>query len=1405
MRFRFKAWPSILAAGLAVLFLSTCGKESPTEPPGPSEPPPPASVATRITITPSSLAFTSLATTQNLSAVVYDQNGQVMSGAALTWTSSNTAVATVTAQGVVRSIGVGNARITVRSGNASATVEVKVGQTAASIRLSPSMLTIMDLGGTGTFRATVLDAGGTAIPGAQVAWTSSDSTVATVNAEGLVTAVGSGMADITATSNGATAKGTVLVALRPAALQVAPATARLTAVGETLQLVVMAQDVEGDTIMNPAVEWASSDESVAGVSAEGLVTAHRAGRATITASLGSLEATAEIEVALPPHRIAVTPSSIRFDATGQTVRLSAEVFDAHDEPLPDASVSWSSDDPSVATVEPADPAASDDPAESAGPAATAGTAASISTGPAMSISDGPSTLVSTDPAFSATSASVDPATSASDTPATSVGTVTAVSGGTTRIAARSGDATGYAEVTVNLDRQALAALYDATDGPNWDRNDNWLDDGPLDQWYGVTTRPDGRVDALRLERNNLVGPIPDELYDLKGLTVILAYGNELSGSLSPEIGGLSELETFHLAENGLTGALPPELGNLGNLYTLDLHGNGFSGTLPSRLGDLTRLVVLSLAGNDLEGPIPPELGKLVNLRQFIMSETMLSGPLPDTITALENLETIWLQGTRVCVPSSEAFNRWLNRIPYAIVTPCDNPDKAALVELYHATDGPNWKDGTNWLSEKPLREWKGVSVDNFGRVEHLHLDGNGLRGEFPAGIVDLEFLSVLFLEDNELHGKIPTELGGLRNLVLLWLSGNNLDGPIPPDLGKLPHLEYLYLDTNELDGAIPSELGELVGLKGLYLQRNRLSGQIPPELGRMSSLQELNLGRNLLTGELPSELSNLSNLKEMVLSGNEGLTGELPPALVSLDLEVLLAEQTGLCLPEEVDYASWILGYRHVRVERCDRPVEMGLTAYLTQATQSFDYPVPLVAGDPALLRVFLTADDGDVEVPPVRVSFYQNESNVHTADIPGRAGFVPPRVDESDLALSSNAEIPGSILAPGLEMVVEIDPDDTRNLPAAVKKRLPETGRIELDVKTMPPFDLVMVPFLWEEDPDHGFVSRVEALTAEDEIFGKTRDLLPVGAFNLEVHAPVWTSVDPLLSRSGGNSRVLTPLFQELEVIQAVEGTGREYYMGMLREYGGSAVNSGYTTLASLHETVIAHELGHNLSLSHTGCTWLSPDPNYPYEDGAIGSWGYDIRTGTLVSPETTCLMSYCGSEWIGEYSFSKALYYRLSEDARLASGSGAAAPGLLVWGGVTDDGEMTLEPAFALNAEPSLPAASGPYRLYGEDGDGRVLFTLRFPMRRFAHEEGGVFAFIMPVRPERISGLKRITLSGPEGAVEITRDGGRSAALMIDRYTGEVRGILREWLSPDGSFGAARRTPPEPGLDVIISRGIP
>ena len=66
-----------------------------------------------------------------------------------------------------------------------------------------------------------------------------------------------------------------------------------------------------------------------------------------------------------------------------------------------------------------------------------------------------------------------------------LGLVTGLAEGRTTVTAVAGDASGTSEFTVvNPDPAALAALYEATDGPNWRNNTNWLTDAPLDEWYG---------------------------------------------------------------------------------------------------------------------------------------------------------------------------------------------------------------------------------------------------------------------------------------------------------------------------------------------------------------------------------------------------------------------------------------------------------------------------------------------------------------------------------------------------------------------------------------------------------------------------------------------------------------------------------------------------------------------------------------------------------------------------------------------------------------------------------------------------------------------------------------------------------------------------------------------------------
>ena len=101
--------------------------------------------------------------------------------------------------------------------------------------------------------------------------------------------------------------------------------------------------------------------------------------------------------------------------------------------------------------------------------------------------------------------------------------------------------------------------------------------------------------------------------------------------------------------------------------------------------------------------------------------------------------------------------------------------------------------------------------------------------------------------------------------------------------------------------------------------------------------------------------------------------------------------------------------------------------AYLVQAVQSREFPVPLVAGDDALVREFPTAAaETDVGIPPVRVRFYVNGRKTYVEHIPGKRGPLPTEVYEGSLETSANAVIPGTQIQPGLEMVAEIDPEGT-------------------------------------------------------------------------------------------------------------------------------------------------------------------------------------------------------------------------------------------------------------------------------------------------------------------------------------------------------------------------------------------
>ena len=2086
-----------------------------------------------IVIAPQTATLMSIGATVQLTATVLDQNGQAVADAAVAWSSSDEAVATVSAQGLVTAVRNGTARITATSGSATRSIDVTVMQSAGSIVIAPQTATLMSIGATVQLTATVLDQNGQAVADAAVAWSSSDEAVATVSAQGLVTAVRNGTARITATSGSATRSIDVTVMQSAGSIVIAPQTATLMSIGATVQLTATVLDQNGQAVADAAVAWSSSDEAVATVSAQGLVTAVRNGTARITATSGSATRSIDVTVMQSAGSIVIAPQTATLMSIGATVQLTATVLDQNGQAVADAAVAWSSSDEAVATVS----AQGLVTAVRNGVAriwaslgnATKSIAVTVQIrlpspdrevlvvlynslggpewknrtnwlsdihveewfgvrtdeeGRVTAINLGNNNLKGQVPALLAQLHKLQ-GLSLEDNQLT--GTIPPELGQLTNLALlylfnnqlsgnipselsqlanlihlclngnrltgsippelgrlvslqwlhlhENTNLTGALPPTLtnldldalllqgtnlcvpndpglknwlsgisdarvapceglNLERNALEALYRVANGPSWRNNTNWMNEAPLRDWYGVDTDRNGRVTRLDLRNNGLAGKLPSEMGHLDHLTELNLTRNQISGQIPPELGQLERLKTLSLSSNHLTGSIPPELGQLVNLENFDLENNQGSGVIPKELGNLlfiktlrlqrnrlsgsipaelgklgnltglhlqenhltgsipaelgvlnklislslnsnqitgsipgelgkltnlehlylsenqltgiipaelgdmtnlktlnlnrnqltgsipgelgnltnldllslsenqltgiipaelggmtnlrnlwigrnsltgsipselgqltnltglslysnrltgiipgelgqltnlvfvdlsdnqlsadipselgllTGLQVLSLQGNrltgippeigkmsnlevlnvsdnNLEGSIPPELGNLENLNVLILenneitgkiplelsnlsnleflhierngltgsipselgqlsrlvalhlSHNLLSGSVPDefgkltvlrrlrldhnplltgrlpiNLTRVNTLQELYLDGTQLCSPVLAEFQMWLDaiaekRVEYCGARPaelqvleefynatngenwtnntnwlsnepldmwfgvttnsagrveeldlennklagtlpeelnqliglrrlilsgnsnltgglphelvdlhlealildgtglcapvddgsqtwlnnvprksgvvnCDNEtdeelnDREVLVRFYKATEGTNWKNNTNWLSDEPMDTWFGISTNPDGRVTHLvmnqnnvvgplirelgqlsqlvvlqltfnditgpippklgqltyleslsfdsnnltgpippdlgqlksitdidlrgnHLTGeipaelgnlsklygldlssnsligslppelgqltelrglgasgnqltgsvpselweltnlrrirlnsNKLTGRIPSDVGKLTNLRVLSFWDNDISGVLPPELGQLTNLKTLHLWDNRLNGQIPAELGQLANLESLALSSNALGGPIPSELRQLVNLKELDLSANQLKGPIPPELGQLVGLTILNLSTNTLEGELPTELGELVNLKDLRLNNNRDLIGSIPLSFTKLNLNRLFLQNTQLCTPMSLTLETWLQEIDETQNTDSRCRIRMNPEAFLTQAVQSLIRPVSLIEGEPALLRVFFETEEVVSNRPPVRATFYLGGDKVYDVDIPAGPAKIPSQVFEGSLDISANAVIPASSIHPGLEMVVEVSPEGKLDNNLGIAARLPETGRIAIEVRPVPAMHLYLIPLLWTDNPDYTIVTQTEGLTANSDLFRLTRDIMPVGDFDFTLHEPVFTSTE---TTYGNNFQ----LVREVEAIRVAEGR-RGHFVGTYSHsdnvLGGVGTINGFSSIVSeLIGGFIAHELGHNMGLGHAPCGPVQSS-KYPFEDGSIGAWGYDFARESLIDPSSPDVMGYCfGSEWIGPFHFNRAIVYRSEQEESRQSGSFSSKnKSLLLWGG-TDDDLLQLEPSLVVDASPYLPEERGPYRLTGEDSDGNVLFTMDFNMDKLAVGNGSIFAFAIPVNPDWSEWLAQIKLSGPEGYVEITGESGRSATIVLDKSTGTVRGLFRGLSDQETALQSARRVFPEPGLDVFVSPGIP
>ena len=474
---RFNRIFTVITTCMTLTLLAGCGGGgSPTKPTPPTTPtpptPPPTPVATSITVTPSSHTLTAIGATVKLMATVKDQNNNTMSGQTVTWTSANTAVATVSGTGLVTAVSNGTSRITARSGNASGSASITVAEPVPTrITVTPSSHTLEAIGATVQLTGSVRDQRNNVMSGLAITWSSGDEVVATVNADGLVTAVSNGMTEITATHGSITGRATITVSEPvPTTITIEPPMATLEAIGQTVQLTATVLDQRENAMPDEMVTWSSADEAVATVGEAGLVTAVGNGMTDITAQSGEAMESATITVS----QVAVSISiEVEMDATtltefGETLQLMVSVSDANEEPIEEPVIAWSSSDETVATVDEA-------------------------------------------------------------------GLVTAVGNGMADITAQSGNAMQSVTVTIagpSPDRETLIAIYHATDGMNWTMQGNWLSEERVNMWDGVTTDDRGRVTELTLDGFGLSGMVPMELGQLTNLAALHLQNNgDLEGPL----------------------------------------------------------------------------------------------------------------------------------------------------------------------------------------------------------------------------------------------------------------------------------------------------------------------------------------------------------------------------------------------------------------------------------------------------------------------------------------------------------------------------------------------------------------------------------------------------------------------------------------------------------------------------------------------------------------------------------------------------------------------------------------------------------------------------------------------------------------------------------------------------------
>ena len=301
-----------------------------------------------------------------------------------------------------------------------------------------------------------------------------------------------------------------------------------------------------------------------------------------------------------------------------------------------------------------------------------------------------------------------------------------------------------------------------------------------------------------------------------------------------------------------------------------------------------------------------------------------------------------------------------------------------------------------------------------------------------------------------------------------------------------------------------------------------------------------------------------------------------------------------------------------------------------------------LVQARDAVFRVFVTLESGWT---PREVSVRVQLTTAGTEHTVFTRKTLNVDSEQSDLASTIQVEADGDLIGPDTTYAVEIVECETGPGGTVASPRFPSEGATALEARPTGVLTIAFVPVQvdsWSPDTSEG------ALQVYRDYL---QAMYPISEITTSVANSVTTS-------SGFDWSVV--LDQVRDRRAADSPPDDVYYYGLirpaetLRDYcrGGCTTGMGYVTDVSRwaadyraacgvafadedSAVTMAHEVGHNHGREHSPCG-VSGDPNYPYPEGGIGSWGYDARTGSLLDPARYAdIMSYCSPVWVSDWTY--------------------------------------------------------------------------------------------------------------------------------------------------------------------------